>query len=94
MKRLAILGSTGSIGQQTLDIVRAFPDRFSVFALAAGNNLDLLGRQIAEFKPAIVHHQSEQSLQESGEFDVLPTDQIAGLPEVDLVVVALSGRRG
>ncbi len=51
MKGLVILGSTGSIGRQTLDIVRAFPDRFRVVGLAAGQNLDLLSDQIREFKP-------------------------------------------
>ncbi|MCF0134792.1 MAG: 1-deoxy-D-xylulose-5-phosphate reductoisomerase [Lachnospiraceae bacterium] len=55
MKYLSILGSTGSIGTQTLDIVRAMPDRFRVASLAAaGSRADLLGRQIAEFRPALV----------------------------------------
>ncbi len=48
-RRLAILGSTGSIGTQALDVVRAHPDRFEVVALAAGRNVDLLARQAAEF---------------------------------------------
>ena len=54
MKRLAILGSTGSIGRQTLDIVRAFPDEFTVVGLSAGSNLDLLVEQAAEFRPQVV----------------------------------------
>lgn len=55
MKRLSILGSTGSIGRQTLDIVRAHPDDFSVLALSAGGkNLDMLAGQIVEFNPAFV----------------------------------------
>jgi len=55
MKRgLTILGSTGSIGTSTLDIVRSHPDRFQVIALAAGRNLDLLRRQIVEHRPELV----------------------------------------
>jgi 1-deoxy-D-xylulose-5-phosphate reductoisomerase len=53
-RRLTILGSTGSIGTNTLDVVRQNPERFRVFALAAGRNVDLLARQIREFKPEVV----------------------------------------
>jgi len=51
MKHISLLGSTGSIGVNTLEVIRRFPDRFSVCALAAGTNLDLLRKQIVEFKP-------------------------------------------
>jgi 1-deoxy-D-xylulose-5-phosphate reductoisomerase len=51
---LTVLGSTGSIGTNTLDVVRQNPERFQVFALAAGRNVSLLGKQIAEFKPQVV----------------------------------------
>ncbi|MCS7182492.1 MAG: 1-deoxy-D-xylulose-5-phosphate reductoisomerase [Thermoanaerobaculum sp.] len=54
MKKLAILGSTGSIGTATLDVVRHFPDRCGVVALAAGRNLALLQEQIAQFRPQVV----------------------------------------
>ena len=54
MKRLVVLGSTGSIGRQTLDIVRAFPDRFEVVGLAGGRNVELLRQQVAEFRPRYV----------------------------------------
>ena len=50
---LTLLGSTGSIGTSTLDVVRMWPDRFGIYALAAGRNVDLLARQIAEFKPEV-----------------------------------------
>ncbi|MGD9503566.1 MAG: 1-deoxy-D-xylulose-5-phosphate reductoisomerase [Syntrophobacteraceae bacterium] len=53
MNKISILGSTGSIGVNALDVVRQFPDRFQVVALAAGNNIDLLLRQVEEFRPAI-----------------------------------------
>lgn len=54
MKAVAILGSTGSVGVTTLDVVTRFHDRFRVVALAAGRNLDLLSRQIERFRPELV----------------------------------------
>lgn len=54
MKRISILGSTGSIGVQTLDVISRYPDRFRVTGLAAGTNIDLLRRQIRAFRPAKV----------------------------------------
>ena len=54
MKRLAILGSTGSIGEQTLDVVAAHPDRFQVVSLAAGRRVDRLIEQARLFKPRVV----------------------------------------
>jgi 1-deoxy-D-xylulose-5-phosphate reductoisomerase len=50
---LTLLGSTGSIGTSTLDVVRRWPDRFGIFALVAGRNTELLARQIAEFRPQV-----------------------------------------
>jgi 1-deoxy-D-xylulose-5-phosphate reductoisomerase len=54
MKSISILGSTGSVGVTTLDVVSRFPDRFRVVAMAAGQNLDLLADQIKRFKPELV----------------------------------------
>jgi len=54
MKKITILGSTGSIGTSTLDVIRRNPDRYAVHALAAGRNIDRLVEQIAEFHPQIV----------------------------------------
>ena len=54
MKRLIILGSTGSIGTQALDIVRANPNKYTVTALAAGSNVELIEKQAREFKPQVV----------------------------------------
>ena len=54
LTRVAVLGSTGSIGRQTLDVIRAHPSRFEVVGLAAGKNVDLLAAQVAEFSPAMV----------------------------------------
>jgi 1-deoxy-D-xylulose-5-phosphate reductoisomerase len=53
VKRISLLGSTGSIGTQTLDVVRKHPDRFRVVALAAGSNAELLAAQVDEFRPAV-----------------------------------------
>ncbi len=54
MKRLSILGSTGSIGQQTLEVVSLYPDQFEVVALAAGSNLALMEEQVRRFSPRLV----------------------------------------
>ena len=64
-RTLTILGSTGSIGTNTLDVVRQNPDRFRVFALVAGRNVELLARQILEFRPQVA------VLQDSADIDRL-----------------------
>lgn len=51
LKKITLLGSTGSIGQSALDVIRRWPDRFRVYALVAGRNVELLARQISEFQP-------------------------------------------
>lgn len=53
LKAITLLGSTGSIGTSTLDVVRRWPDRFRIFALAAGSNVRALAEQIAEFRPSV-----------------------------------------
>jgi 1-deoxy-D-xylulose-5-phosphate reductoisomerase len=60
MKRIAILGSTGSIGTQTLDVLQQFPEAFEVVGLAAGGNVDLLARQVEAFRPSLVSVSSEE----------------------------------
>ena len=59
MKNKAILGSTGSIGRQTLQVVRNLAGRFRVIGLTAGQNIELLSEQIAEFKPKFIYYQSK-----------------------------------
>ena len=54
MKRIAILGSTGSIGQSALSVVDAHPDRLEVVGLAAGENVERLAEQIARYRPRVV----------------------------------------
>jgi len=94
LKRLAVLGSTGSIGQQTLEVVRAFPDRFRIVGLAAGQNLDRLARQVEEFKPALIYHQGKRTRPTKAEYEILSPEDIARHPEVDMVVIATSGKAG
>ena len=92
VKRLAILGSTGSIGRQTLQVVRNLSSRFRVVALTAGQNIDLLSGQIEEFRPSFVHCQAEDIT--STGFEHLSPEEIARHTEVDIVVVATSGKAG
>ncbi|MCM3315849.1 1-deoxy-D-xylulose-5-phosphate reductoisomerase [Rummeliibacillus stabekisii] len=63
MKRISLLGATGSIGLQTLDIVREHPDQFSIVAFAAGKNIELTKEIIKEFKPKLVSVQLEEDAQ-------------------------------
>ncbi|GAF86349.1 unnamed protein product, partial [marine sediment metagenome] len=96
VKRLAVLGSTGSIGQQTLEVVRALPHRFQIVGLAAGKNIDLLARQINEFKPGFVYHQGKENPlpQVNTDYELLSLEDIACHPRVDIVVIATSGKAG
>ncbi len=63
MTYLTLLGSTGSIGTSTLDVVRRWPERFGIFALVAGRNTELLADQIAEFKPQVAIVADEPALE-------------------------------
>ncbi len=96
MKRLAILGSTGSIGQQTLDVVRSFPGRFNVIGLGAGRNVALLVEQVEEFRPKLVSIESASSpeILRSRMRQILPSQELVAHPDVDLVVIAISGKAG
>ncbi len=94
VKRIAILGSTGSIGLQTLDIVRTHPDKFKIVALSAGNNLALLEKQIAEFQPRMYYHRASQNKLKYGLSRLTPPEEIASHNDVDLVVAASSGTAG
>ncbi len=101
-RRIALLGSTGSIGQQTLDVVRSFPEHFRVVALAARSNITLLAQQAREFRPSLVACFADTPeieaaaraafsnvvLGERGLFEV------ATHPDADIVVAATSGLQG
>jgi 1-deoxy-D-xylulose-5-phosphate reductoisomerase len=93
-KRLAVLGSTGSIGQQTLEVVRALPGYFEIVGLAAGENWELLRQQIAEFKPKLVCCRRAGLQQAGGEYKTATLAEIASAEEVDIAVIATSGKSG
>ncbi|NTV02572.1 MAG: 1-deoxy-D-xylulose-5-phosphate reductoisomerase [Chlorobiaceae bacterium] len=104
MKSISILGSTGSIGVSTLDVVRQHPDRFSVAGLAAGNNIALLAEQVREFRPRVV------SVRDAASVDSLKAAlgglcpeilhgtegacAVAAAPEAELVISAIVGAAG
>ena len=93
-KGLAVLGSTGSIGTQTLDIVRTFSDEFRVSGLAARRNHRLLERQIQEFRPSMAYCEgNEYEKAFLADYDCADCEiaEIAASPEVDIVVAATSG---
>ncbi len=106
MKSISILGSTGSIGTQTLDIVREHPEQFKVIGLAAGSNITLLAEQIREFKPEIVAIRDEQKLADLhgalGNLDDQPIllagvgsiSEVAGYGSAESVVTGIVGCAG
>jgi 1-deoxy-D-xylulose-5-phosphate reductoisomerase len=94
MTNVAILGSTGSVGTQTLEVIRALPGRFRVVALAAGRNTDLLYQQIAEFQPALVHADAPLDRDRIADARPAPMDAMAVDERVDLLVVCTTGAAG
>src|SRR5208283_5104378 len=93
-KNLAVIGSTGSIGTQTLAVVRQFPNRFNIIALAAGQNIALLRQQIEEFRPQYVSCESKKHHVEEWGVEFVSNEEMAALPEADIVVVAPPGGTG
>jgi 1-deoxy-D-xylulose-5-phosphate reductoisomerase len=100
MIRVAILGSTGSVGRQTLDVIRSLPGRFNVVALAAGNNVTQLEQQTHEFRPRMIYSEREREYVESRLADGsisakwATMEEMASHRDVDLLVVATSGAAG
>ncbi|HEY7724553.1 MAG TPA: 1-deoxy-D-xylulose-5-phosphate reductoisomerase [Anaeromyxobacteraceae bacterium] len=104
MKRIAILGSTGSVGVQALDVVARHRDRFEVVALAANRNAERLAEQVRAFRPrfaALADAAADGELRRllgPGGPEVLPpatgAAAIAALPDVDFVLAAISGGAG
>jgi len=92
LKKIAVIGSTGSIGQQTLDIIRSLPQYFQIVALAGGENTRLLRQQIQEFKPQFISYLGKQDNIENSTF--LSIEQMAVLPQADIVVMAIGGTAG
>ena len=110
MKKLAILGSTGSIGTQTLDVVREHPDRFEVYAICANRSVDKLVEQARDFRPEVVciadeslYDELKQKLQAALGADAEMMKVWAGadaiaemvtMPSIDIVVAAMVGYAG
>lgn len=96
--RIALLGSTGSIGQQALEVVRGLPDRFRVVALAAGGRAGLLAEQVAEFRPKAVWarpgHEADRLAADLDGGTWQPMEEMARRRDVDVVLVATSGIAG
>lgn len=104
MKNISILGSTGSIGTQTLEVIRNYPDRFNVVALTAGKNIDKLYEQITEFRPEVVSVLDESDASRlSGMLDGTDVkvhygttgyNKAATLDSADMVVSSMVGASG
>ncbi len=104
MKQLAILGSTGSIGVSTLEIVAAHPDKFRIIALSAGKNLELFARQIRQFRPKLVAVADRDDIPQLrvllADQEVVITGGVEGLcavataDNVQMVVAAIVGAAG
>jgi 1-deoxy-D-xylulose-5-phosphate reductoisomerase len=108
MKRIAILGSTGSIGKSTLSIVESFPDRFSVVTMAAGNNIELAFEQARRWRPEVLSmataeaaDQLHERLKQSDLSSAVEvthgsagTVRVSTHPDVDFVVSAIVGVAG
>ena len=108
MKNIAVLGSTGSIGKNTLEIVSRFPDRFKITTLSAKTNISLLAKQIIRFRPEAAsvvdeHHRDLLNIhlkQQGIKFDIellcgmKGYDCIASWPSVNVVVTAVVGAAG
>jgi len=108
MKKISILGSTGSIGRQTLDVVTSLSDQLQVVGLAAGGNIALLAEQTSRFQPKVVSVATEAGARELAErlaataashqpdivFGPEGIETVATLPEVDVVVSAAVGVAG
>jgi 1-deoxy-D-xylulose-5-phosphate reductoisomerase len=107
MKRISILGSTGSIGRSTLSVAEAYPDRFQIVALAAGVNLEAAFEQVLRWRPLVVSMAAERDadllrarFQKEGltqievVYGAAGTVRVATHPEVDFVVSAIVGVSG
>jgi 1-deoxy-D-xylulose-5-phosphate reductoisomerase len=105
MKNLSLLGSTGSIGINVLNIVRQFPDRFQILGLAAGRNVKLLSDQVLEFKPKLISVLNEDYAEQLAA--LLPSEfaekivwgtegnvEVAALSEVGMTICAVVGAAG
>lgn len=96
--RVAILGSTGSIGSQALDVVSRYPERFRVQALSAGQNCGVLAEQVARWRPRYVSSEAsstvlDDAMSAAGAREV-PHDEIADAEDIDILLVGTAGAAG
>jgi 1-deoxy-D-xylulose-5-phosphate reductoisomerase len=105
MKHISLLGSTGSIGKNVLEVVKQYPGRFRVLGLAAGQNTDLLAKQAAAFDPQLISVVDEEAARKLTDilgiewqnkivYGPKGAERIATLPAVDMVVSAIVGAAG
>lgn len=105
MKKITILGSTGSIGVSALDVLEKNPRKFRVAALAAGHNVVLLARQILKFRPAVVSVRTREDARRLCDmlgskhqipvlYDEAGAEEVAAYPGADMVLSAISGAAG
>ena len=90
-RKISILGSTGSIGRQALEVIEKLQDKFEIIALTGGNNVELLNRQIEKFKPKYAYCSNPDEL--SGA-KYASLDEICSDRENDIILVAVSGKIG
>jgi len=101
MRRISILGSTGSIGRSTLAVVDAFPDELRVVGLAAGGNIDLLAEQVERYRPEVVSVRDPANVERlrsriKTPVKIVPdgASAVASLPNADVVIAAIVGAAG
>lgn len=103
MKKIAILGSTGSVGRQTLEVIAQHPEHFEVSALAAGSNVDLIEEQMLRYKPKFVSVASKDAAERLNliapantrvTYGMAGLVEAAAFPDVDIVVTAIVGSIG
>ncbi|MBR2526337.1 1-deoxy-D-xylulose-5-phosphate reductoisomerase [bacterium] len=97
-RKISIIGSTGSIGRQTLEVIEKLSDKFEIISLAGGSNIELLNKQIEKFKPKFVCTSHKSNDLKPYNAKVLyggdGLDEICSNTENDIIVVAVSGKVG
>lgn len=90
-RKISIIGSTGSIGRQALEVIEKLKDKFEILALTGGNNVDLLNEQINKFKPKYAYC-SSPAMMKGAQYATL--EEICSNKENDIILVAVSGKIG
>lgn len=97
-KKISIIGSTGSIGTQALEVIEKLQDKFEIIALAGGHNVELLKKQAKKFKPKYICHNAQTGNCEGNSYKILHgsegLEEICSNKENDIILVACSGKIG